>query len=182
MVCTSIHFCNIKLTFNGPVKYVLPLKIGYFLFLLSFGCISIQYTLVHSRKWSIFGLKKFSCLFLMTESAHQVLIDYFQFLFLSYTNVYETSLWWRRYLKRCVHLDHLMSSSFTVKWVWIYFLRAFKSCVSMVLLTQVLIISVLIHRFNSRCSSSLSYDLRRLPWATPNKHALPRFPKPKHRL
>ena len=32
-----------------------------------------QYTLVHSRRLSIFVLKKFSCLFIMTESAYKVL-------------------------------------------------------------------------------------------------------------
>ena len=62
--------------------------------------------------------------------------------------------------KRYVHLGHQMSSNFTVKWVWILiFLRAFKSHLSIGLLTQVLIIiiSVLTHCFNSRCWSSLLY-------------------------
>ena len=53
-----------------------------------------------------------------------------------------------------------MSSNFTVKWVWIFFAFV-QEFYSLGLLTQVLIISVLIHGFNSRCSSFLVYDLRR---------------------
>ena len=71
-----------------------------------------------------------------------------------------------------------MSSNFTVKWVWIFF-ACVKSRLSMGLLSRVLIISFLIHHFiNSRCSSSLLYDLRRLPCATPNKLLWPDSPNP----
>ena len=70
-----------------------------------------------------------------------------------------------------------MSSNFTVKWVLIFF-ACVKSRLSMGLQSRVLIISFLIHRFNSRCSSSLLYDLRRLPCATPNKLLRPGSPNP----
>ena len=103
--------------------------------------------------------------------------DHFQFL--GYTKAYETLLRWRKCLNCCVHLGYQMSSNHTVKLVW-YFLRGFKSRLSMGLLNRGLIISVLIHRFNSRCSSSLLYDLWRLPCATPNNVASAQFPKPKH--
>ena len=77
----------IKLTLNRPVKHVLILRIGYFLFSSCHWCVFIQYTLVYSITWSIFVLKNFPCAFFMTKSAYQV-ADHFQFLFLWYTQAY----------------------------------------------------------------------------------------------
>ena len=54
MVCTSIHYCNIKLTFNGPVKYVLPLKIGYFLFLLCHSGVFLFSTRLYIQEGDLF--------------------------------------------------------------------------------------------------------------------------------
>ena len=87
-----------------------------FVFIVSLVCISIQYTLVHLIRW-----KKPSPVHLSWLRVRINWYDNLQILFLRYTKVYETSLWWRTCLKRCVHLGHQMSSNFTVKWVWIFF-------------------------------------------------------------
>ena len=58
MVCRSIQY--IRLTFNRPVKYVVTLRISYFfVFIVSLVCISIQYMLVHSIRWSISCVQTF---------------------------------------------------------------------------------------------------------------------------
>ena len=121
MVCTSIHY--VKLTFNGTVKYVLTLKSVTFCFHCVIRVYFLRYwfTLVHSIRWSSFVLKKIFPVHLSWPRACIKWYDHFQFLFLRYTKAYETLLWWRRCLKRCVHLGYQMSSNLTVKWEWIFF-------------------------------------------------------------